>query len=166
MNYAQIKTYDTANGPGLRSSLFVSGCSHHCPGCFNTPYQAFSYGKPWDKKVEDAFVHSVKDQYCRGASILGGEPFDQVQNNDLAQLLARIKRDTAKAIWIWSGYTFEEIMQDETRLAILEHCDVLVDGRFIATQKDLRLRFRGSRNQRIIDINNSLKSEKIIKYEV
>ena len=161
MYYAQIRKYDVANGPGVRSSLFVSGCTHQCPGCFNQEYQQFKYGSPWTKEIEEQFINQLKDPNISGVTIIGGEPLDQIQDEDLLNLVKRIKIETGLNLWIYSGYTFEEIIQHPKRHAILSYCDVLVDGKFIADLKDWKLRFRGSQNQRIIDIGLSLKTGQV-----
>lgn len=160
MHYAQMRKYDIANGIGIRSSLFVSGCTHQCPGCFNTDYREFDYGMPWTKEAEDTFLSYIKDDNVHGVTILGGEPMQQTNDQDLLNLLKRIKQETKETIWIYSGYTYEEILKEPKRRQILELCDVLVDGRFIESLKDLSLRFRGSSNQNIIDIQASLRSGK------
>lgn len=160
MYYAQMRKYDIANGLGIRTTLFVSGCNHQCPGCFNEAYQDFHYGKPWDSEAEELFMSYVKDNNVHGVSILGGEPMQQ--DTSMAKLLKRIKEETGKSIWLYSGDTFEVIMKDSAKRDILSYCDVLVDGPFIEALKDLRLRFRGSSNQRIIDVQPSLKENKPI----
>ncbi|MCL1991308.1 MAG: anaerobic ribonucleoside-triphosphate reductase activating protein [Defluviitaleaceae bacterium] len=158
MYYAQIRKYDTANGPGIRSSLFVSGCTHTCKGCFNEAYKDFRYGQPWTKQVEDDFIDMIKSEEIKGVTILGGEPMDQLHDDDLLTFVKRVKTEVGKRIWIYSGYTYEQLLQHDKRRNILSFCDVLVDGLFIFAQKDLRLRFRGSRNQRIIDIGRSFET--------
>lgn len=110
MYYAQIRKFDTANGTGIRSTLFVSGCTHKCKGCFNQDYKHFRYGHPWTKEIEDKFIEHIKNPNVHGVTILGGEPMDQVRDNDLKDLVCRIKEETGQNIWIYSGYTFEEIM--------------------------------------------------------
>lgn len=163
MHYAQMRKYDVANGIGIRSTLFVSGCTHQCPGCFNTDYREFDYGTPWTKEAEDTFLSYIKDENVHGVTILGGEPMQQTKDDDLLNLLRRIKQETNETIWIYSGYTYEEILKEPKRRQILELCDVLVDGRFVETLKDLKLRFRGSSNQNIIDVQASLTSgEKVL----
>lgn len=156
MNYAQIRRYDVANGPGIRTSLFVSGCSHKCKNCFNTAYQDFKYGTPWSKQVEEEFMTIVKSPNVYGITILGGEPLQQTYDHDLKHLLIRIKEETGKGIWIYSGHTFDEIVSDKKKLELLELCDVLVDGRFVDELKNPGLKFKGSSNQNIIDIQKSL----------
>ena len=161
MYYAQIRKYDTANGPGIRSSLFVSGCTHRCKGCFNEDYQNFRYGNKWTKKIEDEFIEMISDPQIKGVTIIGGEPMDQIHNDDLSNLLKRIKNEVGKNIWLYSGYKYEQIMEHEKRMEILSFCDALVDGLFVFEQKNLKLKFRGSSNQRIIDVQASLASKKI-----
>ena len=165
MYYAQIRKFDTANGTGIRSSLFVSGCTHCCEGCFNQDYKHFRYGHPWTKDVEDQFINHLTNPNVHGVTILGGEPMDQVRDNDLLNLVQRIKEETKQNIWIYSGYTFEEIMAHPKTRAILMHCDVLVDGPFVENLKNLKLRFRGSSNQRIIDIQKSLQEGQVCVLE-
>ena len=163
MHYAQMRKYDVANGIGIRSTLFVSGCTHQCPGCFNTDYREFDYGMPWTKEAEDTFLSYIEDENVHGVTILGGEPMQQTKDDDLLNLLRRIKQETNEIIWIYSGYTYEEILKEPKRRQILELCDVLVDGRFVEALKDLKLRFRGSSNQNIIDVQASLTSgEKVL----
>ena len=161
MYYAQIRRYDTANGPGIRCSLFVSGCTHKCKGCFNEDYRDFRYGKKWTKKVCDVFIKMVKEPQIKGVTLLGGEPMDQISDDDLLNLVKRIQSETGKNIWIYSGYTYEQILQNKKRKEILSFCDALVDGLFMIERKDLKLKFRGSSNQRIIDIQKSLASNEV-----
>ena len=161
MYYAQIRKYDIANGPGIRCSLFVSGCTHHCYGCFNEDYKAFNYGHVWTKDIEDRFIDMLHDNQIKGVTILGGEPMDQIHDDDLLNLLKRIKSETGQNIWLYSGYTYEHILQHQKRKELLFFCDVLVDGLFVLAQKDLKLKFRGSSNQRIIDIQKSLASHEM-----
>lgn len=158
MYYAQIRKFDTANGVGIRSSLFVSGCTHGCKGCFNQDYKHFRYGRMWTKEIEDEFIAHLHNPNVHGVTILGGEPMDQIRDYDLLNLLKRIKRETNQNIWIYSGYTFEEILAHPRTRELLKQCDVLVDGPFVQELKSLKLRFRGSSNQRIIDVKKSLAS--------
>lgn len=162
MYYAQMRKFDVANGIGIRSTLFVSGCSRGCPGCFNKAYKDFNYGEPWSKAAEDKFMDYIKDPNVHGVSILGGEPLEQTRDHDLLNLLKRIKRETQHTIWVYSGDTFEGIIQDTKKKELLGLCDVLVDGPFIENLKDLNLKFRGSSNQRIIDVQASLKLGHVI----
>lgn len=163
MNYAQIRHYDVANGPGVRASIFVSGCTHNCKNCFNKEAQDFNYGNLYTKEVEDKFMKYVLDNNTKGVSILGGEPLMQTMDNSLLNLLKRIKKETNKEIWLWSGYTYEEAILSEKRREILNYVDVLVDGRFEEENKSLLIKFRGSTNQRIIDLNKTRKEGKIVE---
>ena len=163
MNYAQIRHYDVANGPGVRASIFVSGCTHNCKNCFNKEAQDFNYGNLYTKEVEDKFMKYILDNNTKGVSILGGEPLMQTMDDSLLNLLKRIKKETNKEIWLWSGYTYEEAILSEKRKEILNYVDVLVDGRFEEENKSLLIKFRGSTNQRIIDLNKTRKEGKIVE---
>lgn len=165
MYYAQIRRSDTANGPGVRVSLFVSGCTHNCKGCFNKEQQSFSYGNIFTQEEENKIIELVKREGIRGINILGGEPMQQIMDSTLVNLLKRIKSETNKSIWLWSGYLYEDIIADKKRLEILKYVDVLVDGQFKEQLKDIRLKHRGSSNQRIIDVQQSLKNNVIIEKE-
>lgn len=145
MNYADIRKLDISNGPGIRSSLFVSGCNFKCNGCFNQEAQDFKYGKLFTKEIEDKFIEYTKSSKITGVNILGGEPLQQ--DNSLLNLLKRIKKETNKNIWLWTGYKLEEIPKE--KLEILEYIDVLVDGRFELNNKNLSLKYRGSGNQKV-----------------
>lgn len=161
MNYAAIKKYDVANGPGVRVSLFVSGCRHHCKGCFNSETWDFGYGNPFGKSVMNEIIEALDKDYIEGFSLLGGEPFEPENKETVKNILRTIKeRFPRKTIWCYSGFTFETLK--ETSLPVLEYVDVLVDGPFIEEKKNLRLKFRGSENQRLIDVKKSLKENKII----
>ena len=164
MNFAQIRKYDVANGPGIRTTIFVTGCTHKCHNCFNKEYQDFDFGDPWTQKETDEVIEDLNLDEVKGLTILGGEPF---QNEvDLLQVLRDIKKEVQKDIWIFSGYTYEEILKDQDKKKLLEECDVLVDGRFIEALKDLNLRFRGSSNQRIIDVQKSLNENKVVLFDL
>lgn len=163
MYYAQMRKYDIANGLGIRATLFVSGCHHHCPGCFNEDYQNFEYGKLWDEAAEETFMSYVKNPNVHGVSILGGEPMQQ--DFHLRDLLKRIKEETGKHIWLYSGDVFEAIISDPFKKEVLQYCDVLVDGPFVEALKDLKLQFRGSSNQRIIDVQRSLQENQIVLFQ-
>ena len=164
MNFAQIRKYDVANGPGIRTTIFVTGCTHKCHNCFNEDYQDFDFGDPWTQQETDEVIEDLKLDEVRGLTILGGEPF---QNEvDLLQVLRDIKKEVQKDIWIFSGYTYEEILKDQDKKKLLEECDVLVDGRFVEALKDLSLRFRGSSNQRIIDVQKSLESNEVVLFDL
>lgn len=163
MNVAQIRKYDIANGEGIRTSIFVSGCNHHCPNCFNGEYQDFAYGKPWTDRETREVISDLKDPQVAGLTLLGGEP---MQNLELTQIIAAIRREVDKPIWIYSGYTFEQILADPAKKALLSQCQVLVDGLFVEAKKDLTLAFRGSSNQRVIDIPKSLQAGHAILYRL
>ena len=163
MNYAKIRKFDVSNGPGVRTTLFVSGCTNNCEGCFNKDLQNFNYGDKWTKEIEDKFIEYVKNTNINGVNILGGEPMDQIKDKDLYNLLKRIKDETKKDIWLWSGYLYEDILKNEDRMAMLSFVDVLVDGRFEINKRSISLKYRGSSNQRVIDIPKSIESRSIIE---
>lgn len=150
MRVAQMRKRDISNGAGIRCTLFVSGCTHNCPNCFNKEYQSFSYGEKWTKEKEDKFMSYVLDQYTTGINILGGEPLQQL-DGDLLGLLKKIKQKVPqKPIWLWTGYVYEDIKDKPKIKEILDHVDVLIDGRYVEGLKDLTLQYRGSSNQRVI----------------
>lgn len=161
MNYASIKPFDVANGPGVRVSLFVSGCTHHCKGCFNPEAWDFQHGAPFtDAQVQEILTHLEPD-YIKGLSLLGGEPFEPQNQSAVLALCQTVReRFPRKTIWCYSGYRLElDILSGRlgnTAKALLAQLDVLVDGPFIEEKKDLHLRFRGSSNQRILDVPASL----------
>lgn len=175
MNYGQVFYADTANGIGARISLFVSGCTHHCPGCFNEETWDFNFGDPFTREVEDDIIEHLRPSYIDGLSLLGGEPMEAQNQRALLPFLERLKQEVPRAtIWIYSGYTFEELLDTENRRChteatrrILELADILVDGKFILAEKDVKLRFRGSRNQRILELKESLKENRPVhsRYE-
>ena len=158
MNYGTIKKRDIANGPGVRVSLFVSGCTHHCPGCFNADTWDFAYGEPYTDTVEEEILSLMEPEYIGGLSLLGGEPFEPQNQRVLVGLLRRVReRFPGKTVWCYSGYTWEELTGEsrarcEVTDEMLSLLDVLVDGEFILAKKNIRLRFRGSVNQRLIDL--------------
>ncbi len=154
MNYGQIRKYDVANGEGIRTSIFVTGCNHHCKGCFNEEYQDFDFGDKWTDKETREVIEDLKLPEVSGLSLIGGEPMEHPR--ELREIVEKIKSEVDKTIWIYSGFTYEKILEDEEKLALLKECDILVDGLFIEKELDLSLRFRGSRNQRVIDIQKSL----------
>lgn len=162
MRYAQMREYDIANGPGIRCTLFVSGCTRNCKGCFNKEYQDFNYGSIWDDAAKEKFMSYVTNERVSGVTILGGEPMEQ--DDDLLQLLKAIKGKTNKNIWIFSGYTYEQLLE-RGKEEVLKYCDVLVDGQFIESKKDLKLRFKGSSNQRTIDLNKTREIGTIVLYD-
>ena len=150
MYYGTIRKVDVANGPGVRVSLFVSGCRNHCRGCFNPETWDFRYGKPFTKETEDVIVEALRPSWIQGLSILGGDPFEEENEKELIPFVKRVKKELPdKDIWIYSGYTFDELEGRE----LLRYADVLVDGPFIEDEKDAGLAFRGSRNQRIIRLD-------------
>lgn len=166
MNCAKIRKFDVSNGPGVRTTLFVSGCTNNCEGCFNKELQDFNYGDKWTKEKEDEFLSFVKNENVVGVNILGGEPMDQVKDKDLHNLLKRIKEETNKSIWLWSGYIYEDIISNSNKNEILTYVDVLIDGRFQLDKRNISLKYRGSSNQRVIDIVKSKKYNKVIELEI
>ena len=164
MNYTKMMKYDTSNWDGITATIFFSGCKFHCPGCFNQEAWDFNYGQPFDKKAEDLFISYAKIPHVTGVCLLGGEVFQQDLDRIL-DLVIRIKREVRKPIHVWSGYTYDEIMADEKKKVILCHIDTLVDGPFIFKQKDLRLKHRGSSNQRVIDVQASMQTGQIVLIE-
>lgn len=172
MNYAEIKTFDVANGPGIRVSLFVSGCTHHCPGCFNENAWDFSYGRPFTKETIDNIIDILSFPAYQGITFLGGEPLEPVNQKGLLPLARRIKEVYPdKTIWCFTGYEFEpDIMGrmyndcPETK-ELLSYIDVLVDGPFIESLKNLNLTFRGSENQRLIKLPETLRTGNITLWE-
>lgn len=161
MNYASIRKYDTSNWDGINTTIFFSGCKFKCPGCFNSEAQDFNYGKVFDKDAEDLFISYAKDPHSRGVCILGGEVFQQPLHR-IKHLLVRLKYDVKKPIHVWTGYKFEDLLDDPIKSELLFFIDTLVDGQFEQSKKDLSLKFRGSSNQRVIDVQKSLKLGKII----
>ncbi|HBE9553453.1 anaerobic ribonucleoside-triphosphate reductase activating protein [Clostridioides difficile] len=165
MKYAEIRKFDVSNAPGVRTTLFVSGCTHNCKGCFNKDLQDFNYGDIWSNKVEDEILSYIKNDNIVGLNILGGEPLQQTKDDDLINFLKRVKNETNKNIWLWSGYLFEEIIEDVLRREFLDYVDILVDGKFNISKRNISLKYRGSSNQRVIDVQKSLKENQIILYE-
>ena len=168
MNYANIKSCDIANGPGVRVSLFVSGCTHHCKDCFNEEAWDFSYGEPFTDAVMDGLLAMLAPGYIRGITYLGGEPFDPHNQESLLLLSRRIRQELPeKSIWAFTGYVYGgnlPIVPDVTD-ELLSALDVLVDGPFIAAQKNLSLRFRGSSNQRLIDMKKTRAAGEVILWD-
>ncbi len=172
MNYAEIKNCDIANGPGVRVSLFVSGCTHRCKGCFNEIAWDFNYGKPFTQETIDNILEMLKPDYIKGLTLLGGEPFEPENQPAIVELLRQLKaKYPDKTVWAFSGYLFDRdilagrIGPWEITREYLSYLDVLVDGPFVLERKDLSLRFRGSSNQRIIDVPASLKTGEIVLWE-
>lgn len=163
MNYAEIKTNDIANGPGIRTSLFVSGCTHRCQNCFNEIAWDFQYGKEFTNATQDFILQSLKPSYVKGLTLLGGEPLERVNQQGLLPFLRRVRAEyPGKSIWCYTGYTYEtDVLArmceewPETK-ELLSYIDVLVDGKFVQELKNISLQFRGSENQRIILVQESL----------
>jgi len=169
MNYADIRPIDTANGIGIRVSVFVSGCTHHCKECFNPETWDFDYGNPFGAEQIGTILEHMGKSYIRGLSLLGGEPFDPRNQASVLELAkaARAKYPE-KDIWCYSGYLFENLAAGkvgEHSRALLEQLDVLVDGPFVLEKKDLSLRFRGSSNQRILNVPASLKQGEAVEWD-
>ena len=172
MNYANIKWYDVANGPGERVSLFVSGCRNHCKNCFNPETWDFDYGQPFTEEVEDKILKAMEPDYIKGFTLLGGDPFEPENCAALVPFMKRMRKlYPEKSVWCFTGYDYERDLltgkkgDAETVLKLLRTLDVLVDGRFVEELKDLNLRFRGSSNQRIISVKESLKKDKIVLWD-
>ena len=172
MHYAIIKDCDIANGPGVRVSLFVSGCTHRCKGCFNKEAWDFHYGKPFTQETIDQILEMLKPSYIKGLTLLGGEPFEPQNQGPVVDLLRQIKqRYPEKSIWAFSGYLFDrdilsgKLGEWEITQEYLSYLDVLVDGPFIEEKKDLMLRFRGSSNQRLIDVQKSLATGAVVEWQ-
>ena len=171
MNYGEIKNFDIANGEGVRVSLFVSGCTHHCKNCFNPETWNFDYGEPFTVEIEDKIISELEPDYINGLSLLGGEPFEPSNQAVLLPFLRRVKeRFPDKTVWCYTGYLFDTELLSESR-ARCEHTDemlslidVLVDGEFVQELYNISLQFRGSSNQRIIDVQKSLNSGKLTEY--
>lgn len=161
MNYANIKNCDIANGPGVRVSLFVSGCRHHCKGCFNAETWDFKFGQPYTEATEGEILGFLKPDYIQGFTLLGGEPFEPENQVELVHLLKKIRETyPEKSIWCYTGYLYDvdlipggKVFTDVTE-EMLSYIDILVDGEFVQEEKDLSLQFRGSRNQRILKIGD------------
>lgn len=172
MNYATIKNCDIANGPGVRISLFVSGCTHRCKGCFNEVAWDFNYGQPFTQETVEMILKMMAPSYIKGITLLGGEPFEPQNQPALLELVKRIRQKYPdKSIWAFSGYLYEKdilagrLGDPAITRAFLEHIDVLVDGPFVESLKDLSLRFRGSSNQRLIDVKRSLAQGQTVLWE-
>ena len=169
MYYGTIKKHDIANGPGVRVSLFVSGCRHHCKGCFNAETWDFQYGQPYTEDTEKEILEALEPGYIQGFTLLGGEPFEPENQVELVRLLRKVRETyPEKDIWCYSGYLFPRLAAGEVgrhSREILELLDVLVDGPFILERKSLSIRFRGSDNQRLIDVPASLKTGEIVLWD-
>ena len=172
MHYAEIKNCDIANGTGVRVSLFVSGCTHHCKNCFNAVAWDFEYGQPFTTEVEEKIFSMLAPTHIAGLTLLGGEPFEPENQPGLLELSRRIKAAyPEKSIWSFTGYLFDrDILAKrlgpwEVTQELLSYLDVLVDGPFVASLKNLNLRFRGSSNQRLIDVPASLKTGAVVLWD-
>lgn len=169
MNYAEIKPYDIANGEGVRVSLFVSGCRRHCKGCFNAVAWDFCYGKPFTEETQNFLLEKLSPYYIAGLTLLGGDPFEPENQRALLPFVRRVRAQfPQKNIWCYTGYTYENggiaeaEVQTECTRELISLIDVLVDGRFKEELKDIRLKFRGSSNQRVIDVKRSIESGSIV----
>ena len=172
MNYATIKNCDIANGPGVRVSLFVSGCTHRCPGCFNEVAWDFDYGTPFTQQTIDEILTMLKPAHIKGLTLLGGEPFEPQNQGPIVELLRQVKAAyPEKSVWAFSGYLFDKdilawkLGPREITEEYLSYLDVLVDGPFVMAKKNLSLRFRGSENQRLIDVPASLAQGEIVLWQ-
>lgn len=174
MKYAKIKKCDVANGPGIRVSLFVSGCNHHCKNCFNREAWDFNYGNDFTDKEQNQIIEDLKPEHISGLSLLGGEPFERQNQEGLVPLVKKVKQTYPdKKIWCYTGFTFDkqilgEMIEEEKRETtkeLLRNIDYIVDGRFVEELKDPKLRFRGSSNQRIIDVKKSLEQKEVVLWD-
>ena len=172
MNYATIKNNDIANGPGVRVSLFVSGCTHRCPGCFNEVAWDFAYGEPFTQQTIDDLIKMLSANHIKGLTLLGGEPFEPQNQPEVLNLLRQVKATLPeKSIWAYSGYIFEKdilagrLGPKEITEELISYVDVLVDGPFVQSKKNLSLRFRGSENQRLIDVKASLQAGETVLWQ-
>lgn len=172
MRYGEIKNCDIANGEGVRVSLFVSGCTHHCKGCFNPDTWDFDFGKPYTRETEESITDMLRPSYINGLTLLGGEPMEPDNQRALLSLVKSVKLlFPQKDIWCYSGYTFEELTGEsrarcECTDELLSYIDVLVDGEFVEEKKNISLAFRGSENQRIIDLKKTFETGDIVIYEL
>ena len=170
MNYGEIKKTDIANGPGVRVSLFVSGCTHQCKNCFNEVAWDFGYGRQFTRETADELYETLSPEYISGLTVLGGEPFEPQNQRALLPFIREVRRRfPSKSIWVFSGYLYEELKADsrarcEATDEILSLIDVLVDGEFMEDKKDITLKFRGSANQRIIDMPKTLSVGHVVSY--
>lgn len=163
MNYNTIKQLDIANGPGCRVSIFVQGCTFNCPGCFNDVAKDFDSGKPFTDQTIESILTLAEPAYISGLSILGGEPLHPRNRSEILLLASKFKEKYPnKSVWLWTGYDFEVVAEDLLGSAV----DVVVDGQFKEELKDLRLKYRGSSNQRVIDLRASLKNKGVVLYEM
>lgn len=169
MNYATIKKVDVANGPGVRVSLFVSGCTHHCKGCFNAEAWDFDYGEPFTEETEQYLLKLIAPDYIEGITLLGGEPLEPQNQERLLPFIRRVRGQyPGKSIWCFTGYDFEKdvlarmMEESEVSRQLIPLFDVLVDGKFVEEKRNLSLKFRGSENQRVLDVKRSLDAGKAV----
>ena len=172
MNYATIKWYDISNGPGVRVSLYVSGCRNHCKGCFNPETWDFNYGEPFTPEVEEKIIKGLEPDYIKGFTLLGGDPFEPENQKVLAPFLKRLReRYPEKSFWCFTGYDYEadlltgKLGDISLVMQMLSCLDVLVDGRFVEELKDLNLKFKGSSNQRTILVQQSLATDDVVLWD-
>lgn len=172
MNVATIKWYDISNGPGVRVSLYVSGCRNKCKGCFNPETWDFNYGTPFTKEVEESIINGLAPDYIKGFTLLGGDPFEPENSKVLAPFMKRLRAlYPEKSFWCFTGYNFEsdlltgKLGDFNDVMDILNTLDVLVDGKFVEHLKDLNLRFKGSSNQRTILVKQSLKNDEVVLWD-
>lgn len=171
MNYSNIKPHDVANGAGVRVSLFVSGCEHACPGCFNPEAWQFNFGEAYTEEIESYVIEALRPEYIRGLTLLGGEPLHPRNRETVLGLVQRVRRELpGKDIWCYTGYRFDKELlpacaRNPQLKRLLEQVDVLVDGRFVEARKNLNLRFRGSDNQRLLLCGESIKQGRVILWE-
>lgn len=166
MKYTTIRKLDVSNGPGVRVTLFVSGCTHKCEGCFNEDLQDFNNGDDWTKDTEDMFIGYLKNPVVVGINLLGGEPLQQTMDDSLLNLLKRAKEECPdKDIWMWTGDVFEDILGNEKKMELLKYADVLVDGKFDLSKRNIKLKYRGSENQRVLDVVKSIEESRPIKLD-
>ena len=162
MNYSVIRPLDIANGPGIRVSIFVSGCRNRCPGCFNPETWNFTYGQQFTSETMSELLWALKDPNIAGLSILGGDPFEMENCETVYHICKKVKeRFPDKTIWCWTGYSLDDVWEEKA----LRYIDVLVDGRFEQDKKDLRLKWRGSSNQRVIDIRETFMTGEVVLVE-
>ncbi|MGG1652253.1 anaerobic ribonucleoside-triphosphate reductase activating protein [Paenibacillus sp. NRS-1775] len=167
MYYSAIYKYDVINSTGFHVSLFISGCIHRCDGCFQPETWNFKFGKLFTDDTIDEIIEALSPDYISSFCLLGGDPIESSGDSMLEKLLVRIKKEYGdeKQIWVWSGYTYQQIISDDSKLNILKYCDVLIDGKFIKELKNLNLAHRGSSNQEVILVQESLKQNKVVLYE-
>jgi len=164
MRYAQIRSMDISNGEGVGVALFVQGCNFHCNNCFNKETWDFNGGKEWTDEIQEKLLNLIKKPHIKRVSILGGEPLDEKNAKNVLNFANQIRLlfGDEKKIWLYTGYTYENAIKDETRKAVINQCDVLVDGQFVEALKDFTLKFRGSSNQRLIDVKETLKKGQVV----